>query len=160
MGAAPWRSLPDCVIGKWSGITPVDVQGNPTGPADPTDWGCLGGTGAAAIVPRTLGDPVPAPPPTDYCLYPPAPNPVQTETRLTLAVPQTGLVRVAIYAKQGNGPHNARVVRTLFDRTLASGIYEVLWDGKGDDGVRLPADLYRVVMETQAGAVCGDIELR
>jgi len=90
----------------------------------------------------------------------PAPNPAPTATRLTLAVPRTGSIRVAIYAKRGHGPHNAHIVRTLSDRTLAPGLYEFVWDGKDDDGVRLPADLCRVVMETEAGAVCGDIELR
>ena len=146
------------LIGKWSGITPVDLQGSPTGPADPSDWGCIGTTGTAATT-RAQGG-VPVQPPTDFCLYPPSPNPATPTTRLILAVPRAERVRLAIYGKKGNGPHNAHLVRTLFDRTLVAGLHEVLWDGKDDDGVRLPADLYRVVMETEAGDVCGDIELR
>jgi FlgD Ig-like domain len=159
MGAAPWRSLPDCVNGTWSGITPVDELGSPTGPADPADWGCVDGTGTAAVPLRNLDIP-PIPPPTEFCLYPPAPNPAFTATRLTLAVPRAGGIRVAIYAKKGHGPHNARLVRTLLDGTVAAGLYEFVWDGRDEEGVRLPADLYRAVMETEAGAVCGDIELR
>jgi hypothetical protein len=155
LGAAAWRSLPECVIGKWSGITPMDVAGNPAGPADSADWGCVGGTSATVA----LGIPAPGPP-TDFCLYPAAPNPAVATTRLTLAVPRAGRVRLAVYAKKGNGPHNARLVRTILDRTLAPGLHEVLWDGKDDDGAPLTADLYRVVMETDDGAVCGDVELR
>jgi hypothetical protein len=161
MGVAPWRSLPECVIGRWSGITPVDAQGTPTGPPDPADWGCLNATGTAGGAAHALDDPVPAPPPpTDFCLYPAAPNPALGATRVRLAVPQAGHVRVDIYAKKGQGPHNARVVRTLIDATLVSGLHELLWDGKDSSGVRLPADLYRLVMQTETGTVCGDIELR
>src|SRR5262245_38934905 len=116
MGTAPWRSLPECLIGKWSGITPVDEQGNPTGPADLSDWGCVGSTGTTGTAVTTRGQGgVPSQPPTDFCLYPPFPNPASPATRLIVAVPRAARVRLAIYAKKGNGPHNARLVRTLFD---------------------------------------------
>lgn len=158
LGAAPWRSLPPCVIGKWSGITPIDEQGNPTGPADSTDWGCVGGIGTAAgTAPSVVGPP---PPPTAFCLRPAAPNPMVAATRLTLTVPRAGHVRVAVYAKKGNGPHNAQLARTLVDATLAAGVHQILWDGTDDAGVRLAADLYRVVMESEDGSVCGDVEVR
>lgn len=163
IGAAPWRSLPECVIGKWSGITPMDEQGAPAGPADPTDWGCLTGAGPSAGDTRTFDVtpvPVPVPPPTDFCLYPAAPNPAFAATRMRFSVPRAGNVRLDVYAKKGQGPHNARLVRTLVDGMLAAGIHEVVWDGKDDAGVRLPADLYRVVMETEAGSLCGDLDLR
>jgi hypothetical protein len=136
----------------------MDVQGNQTGPGDPGDWGCIGGTAATAKPFRGTGDPVPLP--TDFCLYPAAPNPVVSVTRLALSVPQAQRIRVVVYAKQGHGPHNARVVRTLIDGTLAAGLHEIHWDATDDGGVRLPPDLYRVVMETEGGVVCGDLELR
>ena len=158
LGAAPWRSLPPCLIGKWSGITPTDEQGNPTGPADPSDWGCLGSSGTVVGFAPSIVEP--GPPPIAFCLHPAAPNPLGTATRLTLEVPRAGHVRVAVWAKKGNGPHNARLARTLIDATLAAGVHQILWDGRDDAGVRLGADLYRVVMESEDGTACGDIEVR
>ena len=43
VGAAPWRSLPPCVLGRFGEITPTDPQGTVVGVTDPSDWGCLGG---------------------------------------------------------------------------------------------------------------------
>jgi hypothetical protein len=159
-GAAPWRSLPPCVIGKWSGITATDEAGNVIGSADPADWGCLSGTAGPATPVRSLDDPVPAPPPPGICFYPAAPNPTSGTTRMRFTLLGTSRVSLVVYGKKGHGPHNAFPVRTLVDADLVAGAHEVLWDGADDHGARLAPGLYRVAMTVGEGSLCGDVEIR
>jgi hypothetical protein len=156
-GAAPWRSLPLCLIDKWTGITVTDEVGNVLGPEDPNDWGCVGDGTSGRSATSTMGVPEP---PTSTCLLPAAPNPARTGTRLRFTLASASHVSLVVYGKKGNGRHGAFPVRTLVDGDLAAGVHEVLWDGSDDRGVRVAPDIYRVVMVVGDSCVCGDVEIR
>jgi hypothetical protein len=53
-----------------------------------------------------------------------------------------------------------RPPKTLADQTFSVGEFTLLWDGNDDAGARLPPGLYRAVMTTPDGTICGDIEIR
>jgi hypothetical protein len=152
VGAAPWRSLPPCVLGRFGGITPTDPQGTVVGLPDPSDWGCLGGQ---ASVPAD----VPPQPPTQVCFNPAYPNPSSSGVSLSFTLPRASLVSIAVYG-QKHGPHSAFLVRTLAEQNLAAGVFTQLWDGNDDQGARVPPGLYRAVMTVPDGTICGDIEIR
>ena len=154
VGAAPWRSLPNCVLGRFEGITSTDPQGTIIGVTDPNDWGCLGGGQA-----RGMADVAPPPPPTQFCFQPAYPNPSTGEVRLGFTLPRASQASITVYG-QKHGPHSAFVVRTLAEQNFAPGVFSVLWDGKDDQGARVPPGLYRAVMTVPDGTICGDIEIR
>ena len=153
VGAAPWRSLPPCVLGRFEGITPTDSQGAVVGVADPSDWGCLGGQA------RGRADVVPPPPPTQFCFDPAYPNPSSGAVSLRFTLPRASLVSITVYG-QKHGPHSAFAVRTLAEQNFAAGVFVLHWDGNDDQGVRVPPGLYRAVMTVPDGTICGDIEIR
>ena len=152
VGAAPWRGLPPCVLGRFGGITPTDSEGTVVGAGDPSDWGCLGGQarGPADVLP---------PPATQFCFEPAYPNPSSGEVRLRFTLPRASLVSISAYG-QKHGPHSAFVVRALAEQNFSAGVFELVWDGNDDQGARLPPGLYRVVMIVPDGTLCGDVEIR
>jgi hypothetical protein len=153
-GAAPWRSLPSCVIGRFEGITPTDGVGTVIGTPDPGDWGCLGGAA------RGPAD-VPIPPPTQVCLGPAYPNPATASVSVGYSLPMSSQVSLTVYGQtRKHGPHGAFLVRTLADGTYQAGSFMVLWDGNDDQGMRVPPGLYRVVLTVVQGSICGDVEIR
>jgi len=158
MGAAPWKSLPPCLVGKWEGITATDPNGDIIGPTDPSDWGCLA-HGTSGQIAKVQGG-VPAPPPTATCLMPAAPNPTSGHTVLNFSLLHDSQVSLVVYGKKGNGPHGAYPVRTLVSQQLASGVHSVAWDGTDDQGAPLSPDLYRVVLTVGDQSACGDIQIQ
>ncbi|MCX5800865.1 MAG: T9SS type A sorting domain-containing protein, partial [Candidatus Eisenbacteria bacterium] len=64
------------------------------------------------------------------------PNPFNPVTEIKFSLAKPGKVVVRIYDIVG------RPVRTLIDSWRESGVYSVLWDGRGDDGVALPSGVY------------------
>ena len=154
VGAAPWRSLPSCVIGRFEGITSTDPQGAVIGLPDSGDWGCLGGSASG-----TAGVSPPLPPPTQVCFDPAYPNPASGAVRLGFTLPRSLPVSITVYG-QKHGPHSAFLVRTLADQSFAAGVFALIWDGKDDQGARVPPGLYRAVMTVPDGTICGDIEIR
>src|SRR5262245_53471535 len=137
MGAAPWKSLPSCVLGKWEGITATDPNGNIIGPEDPNDWGCLGGGTSVRIVKPQDG--VPVPPPPGNCLMPAYPNPTSGHTVVNFSLVSPTHATLVIYGKKGNGPHGGYPVRSLADQDFAAGVFSVAWDGTDDQGAPLPS---------------------
>jgi flagellar hook assembly protein FlgD len=79
--------------------------------------------------------------------------------RLTFSVPRASQASITVYG-QKHGPKSAFVVRTLADQTFAAGEFIFSWDGNDDQGARVPPGLYRAVMTTPDGTICGDIEIR
>jgi hypothetical protein len=154
LGAAPWKSLPPCLLGKWDGITATDPNGQIMGPVDPSDWGCLGG--GPGIRPQG----VPVPPPNATCLMPAAPNPTSGRTVLNFSLLSDSPVSLVVYGRKGNGPHGAYPVRTLVSQQLAAGVHSVAWDGTDDRGAPLSPDLYRVVLTVGEQSACGDIQIQ
>lgn len=153
-GAAPWKSLPPYLLGKWDGITVTDPNGNIVGPVDPTDWVCP--SSGSAVRPQG----VPVPPPSDVCMRPATPNPTNGRTVLNFSIPTESQVSLVIYGKKGNGPHGAIPVRTLESGQLPGGAFQFAWDGTDDQGAPLPPDIYRAVLVVGDKAVWGDIEIQ
>src|SRR5262245_51647093 len=98
VGAAPWRNLPPCVLGRFRASTPRDPQGTIVGPVDPSDWGCLAGQ------PHVSGG-VPSGPPTQFCFGPAYPNPSNGEVVLRFSVPRASVASITVYG-QKHGPHS------------------------------------------------------
>src|SRR5262245_25855856 len=83
-----------CLQGPFHRITRTADTGEILGPADPNDWGCLGGGTRARA--RIGVEDVPVPPPTDVCLEPAYPNPAPTRTTLQYALPAITTVKLVI----------------------------------------------------------------
>jgi Peptidase family C25/Propeptide_C25/FlgD Ig-like domain/Peptidase family C25, C terminal ig-like domain len=64
------------------------------------------------------------------------PNPSNRRAVIAYGLPEAGSVRLGIYDLAG------RRVRVLIDGVQSAGAYEAVWDGNGDDGVRLAAGCY------------------
>ncbi|MDZ7295901.1 MAG: T9SS type A sorting domain-containing protein [candidate division KSB1 bacterium] len=64
------------------------------------------------------------------------PNPFHSSTLLRFGVPSQADVQLEVFDVSG------RRVRLLADEHRAPGHYSVVWDGRGDDGVRVPAGVY------------------
>jgi len=73
---------------------------------------------------------------TSYRLMDNYPNPFNPETTITYTIKDAGRVELIIYNMLG------REVKRLVDSTQQPGIYNVSWDGKGDDGNEVSAGLY------------------
>ncbi len=69
-------------------------------------------------------------------LEPNAPDPFFTATRFSYSLPAPGLVRFGVYDVAG------RLVRVLVRGYEGAGAHASVWDGKGDDGSRLPPGIY------------------
>lgn len=75
----------------------------------------------------------------EFYLAPNVPNPFNPATRLSYRIPggvEATRVRLDIYDVTG------RRVRTLVDGDQPAGIYDVIWDGTGEDGVRVTSGIY------------------
>lgn len=149
-----------CLWGPFHGITETDAIGAHTGSVDRQDWGCVvpaaGGTG----VKITADVPVP-PPPDGVCLREAYPNPATTQTRVSFTLSESQPVTLVVYAREtGHGPPRVLEVNRLVDGTLAAGTHEVFWNLTDTDGARVPAGVYRVVLEAGEATLCGDVEIR
>lgn len=64
------------------------------------------------------------------------PNPLQFATALVFQTDREGRVEVSLYNAHG------QLVRRLLDEPRTAGMHRVHWDGRGDDGTRLPSGIY------------------
>jgi flagellar hook assembly protein FlgD len=69
------------------------------------------------------------------------PNPFVESTDIAFSVPTAGRVSVRIYDVTG------RLVRTVFDRTVMSGQYTHVWDGRDGNGHAVSPGVYLVRFE-------------
>jgi hypothetical protein len=163
--ASPWGDLPDCLKGPFNGITATDPNGEIIGHPDHADWGCTQASPADARVgvsqPQSAaGVPVPPPPP-GICLQPASPNPTSGNTVVRLTIGEPHAVRLTVYGQtRKHGRPQVFLVKTLIDQTLAAGVHSVVWNGTDDQGQRVPAGIYRVLMESDGQALCGDIQIQ
>ena len=94
-------------------------------------------------------------------MEPAAPNPAETATRIQFALPAAAHVSLIAYGRrQGHGPRETFVARTLVDADLAPGFHAVFWDLNDDHGARVEPGIYRAVLVVGDDALCGDIEVR
>lgn len=77
------------------------------------------------------------------------PNPFSGRTTIRLSLPAAGDARLQVFDARG------RLVRVLAGGFHAEGEHEYQWDGRSDDGLRVPAGVYfyrlqaRDVLETR-----------
>ena len=149
-----------CLWGPFHGITQTDEVGARTGSVDRKDWGCDPQTSTGTGARITAG--VPAPPPPDgVCLLEAYPNPATFQTRLRFTLSESRPVRLVVYAREtGHGPPRVLEVKRLIETTAAAGSHEVFWNLTDTDGARVPAGIYRVVLEAGDATLCGDLEVR
>jgi len=83
--------------------------------------------------------------PTRSGLNPARPSPFVSSTTLSFALATSGHAELAIFSVDG------RRVRTLASGAFAPGEYQRQWDGRGDDGGRVPAGVYFVRLTTPHG---------
>ena len=74
--------------------------------------------------------------PNSFTLHPARPNPFNALTTLRFELPRSGPVRLEIYTVNG------RLVKTLVDTVLPSGIHEEQWNGTGNRGEEAASGVY------------------
>jgi len=73
---------------------------------------------------------------------PNVPNPFRLSTEISYTVPLEGSeVRVRVFDSSG------RLVRTLVRGWAEGGVHAIVWDGRSDDGLRVPSGTYFCRME-------------
>jgi len=82
--------------------------------------------------------------PTVYRLYPNFPNPFNPVTTIRFDLPEKEFVELNIFNTLG------QKVRTLIQKNLPAGQYRVVWDGRSNGGVILPAGVY--YLQIRAGS--------
>lgn len=65
-----------------------------------------------------------------------APNPFQGQTQILFAAPHSMAVKLGVYDVQG------RLVKSLYDGTVAAGQHRVTWDGRDESGKATTAGVY------------------
>jgi len=152
--------LDQCLKGPFKGITETAADGTVTGKADNRDWGCVDAVSGGVTL-NSAADVPPIPPPTDICLYNAYPNPAENGVRIQFSIPASAAVRLTIYGEnRGHGKPEAFPVRVLVDQNLVTGVHEVSWGLVDAQGARVPAGIYRAVLEVQGHVLFGDIEVR
>jgi uncharacterized repeat protein (TIGR02543 family) len=81
--------------------------------------------------------------PKAFALYQNYPNPFNPETKIPCDLPKPGPLMISVVGTTG------RIVRTLVNRQMPAGTYEVNWDGRDDDGNRLPTGIYFCRMKAE-----------
>ncbi|RMG63204.1 MAG: choice-of-anchor D domain-containing protein [Calditrichaeota bacterium] len=81
--------------------------------------------------------------PTTLTLFQNYPNPFNPTTTIRFQVPEPMKVRVVVYNALG------QLVRTLLDRQLTAGEYQVVWDGTSEQGNAVPSGLYFYELQTE-----------
>ena len=89
-----------------------------------------------------------------FTFHPAAPNPIAAQTRFSYELAEPGWVKLAVYDVQG------RLMRTLVDGRQTATRHEIVWNGEGEGGRRLPGDIYFVRLLTERGSQTRRILLR
>ena len=115
----------------------------------PYSWSVQAVDGAFAGSPWAIGAPVVGVEDEHVAIAPglhgASPNPFRTSTEISFALSRAGKSDVSVYDLSG------RRVRVLERGERAAGPARVTWDGRGMTGARLPAGLYLVRFESEAG---------
>jgi hypothetical protein len=86
--------------------------------------------------------------PQEYTLEQNYPNPFNPATEIEYSIPMRSDVVISVFNVLGQH------VRSLFEGKRAAGTYQVVWDGKGDDGLPVATGvyLYRLQVDNQIKA--------
>lgn len=74
--------------------------------------------------------------PKPFCLLQCQPNPFTTTTMIGYSVTKETMLNLAVYNTLG------QCVRTLVNKKLSPGYYEMIWDGRNDNGDRVASGVY------------------
>ena len=74
--------------------------------------------------------------PTEYVMDQNFPNPFNPSTTIRYGLPEDSNVSLVIYDVRGN------VIRTLESGTRSAGWYELVWDGRSNEGITISTGLY------------------
>lgn len=75
------------------------------------------------------------------------PNPFNSSTKISFYIPKSEYVSLKIYNIAGQR------VRTLAQGKHAAGVHYLKWDGRGDNGIKLPCGIYLCGLETDSRTV-------
>ncbi|NOY58070.1 MAG: T9SS type A sorting domain-containing protein [Calditrichaeota bacterium] len=87
--------------------------------------------------------------PENYSLSQNYPNPFNPETTIEFGLPAPGFVELSIY------DINGKLVQTLISEEKRAGNYQVKWDARGENGVRVSSGIYFYIMKISDSAKGG-----
>jgi subtilisin family serine protease len=90
------------------------------------------------------GSPISMELPKAYALREVRPSVMSRETRVEFDLPRAGNLSLVVYNLAG------QVVRTLLEGTHSGGTYEVVWNGKNEQGLQVPSGVYFVRLNAGA----------
>ncbi len=117
---------------------PLTIMINILGP-DAVEWD------AFLLAPiGAVGTEVPGPPPPPLAtrLYQNAPNPLRDGTTISFDLKESSWTRVSVYDTSG------RLIRTLVSESRPRGLNSAYWDGRANNGARVPSGVYAYRLET------------
>lgn len=79
---------------------------------------------------------------TDYEILGNFPNPFNPETTIQFAVPEQGSVEILIYNVLG------KVINSWQKEIGSAGVYEVIWNGEGSNGISAGSGIYYAVLKS------------
>lgn len=82
--------------------------------------------------------------PTDFTLEQNYPNPFNPTTNITFSLKKSGHVTLIVYNLIG------QKVKTLLDKKMTSGVYQITWNAKDEAGDQLASGIYYYRMETES----------
>jgi hypothetical protein len=132
-GCQPGRNLIKAIPGGWLDACQAGITGNWVFHLVYRQVNCLSDVGdefTLASVPATAK------------LHPCFPNPFNPSTVIRYDLPQDGNVRLAVYSLDG------RRVATLEDGLVGAGTHEAVWQGRDDQGLKVPSGVYFYRLET------------
>jgi photosystem II stability/assembly factor-like uncharacterized protein len=77
----------------------------------------------------------------------PWPNPAVARTSVTLSLQKRSAVRCRVYTVLGQN------IATIFEGEREAGVHALAWDGRADNGMRVPSGVYFIVAETNHKAI-------
>jgi hypothetical protein len=83
--------------------------------------------------------------PGTFTLFDNYPNPFNTSTTICYSLPTSADIRLNIYNLKGEK------VRTLINQHQSAGTFEISWNGRNDDNVRVASGIYIYRMEINTG---------
>ena len=75
------------------------------------------------------------------------PNPFNAATKISFALPDPQQTTLEVFNISG------QKVGTLIDRYLEAGVYDIIWDSRGDDGQTVASGVYLYKLRTESQTI-------